>query len=257
MIRPEWIRMLHTVDDNDADNPTVQWNNGHFLYQFTYFIGEVNYYYADGGRRHCAPMSTGDSVFGLPFARHSFAVRRPAERGLILALTYGGRLLGDAQHELGLLGEEKACRFVLPIENPTSAQGSLLAMHAANGSYTSAYLSQATGLSRARVESLMAGEEAADFEALNALAGAMRLPLRELLPSLPDTSDGVVIVRGGDAARWHLPDSNRPAYRVKELAGSRSHPVLQESRTGSPGRGRCPTLRTRDRTPSIWLSHRP
>lgn len=43
--RPEWISELCYVDNNDPSNPTVQWNNGHFMHQFTYFIGEVNFYY--------------------------------------------------------------------------------------------------------------------------------------------------------------------------------------------------------------------
>ena len=45
--RPEWIMELCYVNDNDAENPIIQWNNGHFLHQFTYFIGEVNFYYID------------------------------------------------------------------------------------------------------------------------------------------------------------------------------------------------------------------
>ena len=45
--RPEWIEELCIVDDNDPNNKSVQWNNGHFMHQFTYFIGDVNYYYVD------------------------------------------------------------------------------------------------------------------------------------------------------------------------------------------------------------------
>ena len=45
--RPEWIEELCFVGDNDPENSSVQWNNGHFMHQFTYFIGEVNYYFKD------------------------------------------------------------------------------------------------------------------------------------------------------------------------------------------------------------------
>ena len=45
--RPEWIEELCIVEDNDPENKSVQWNNGHFMHQFTYFIGDVNYYYKD------------------------------------------------------------------------------------------------------------------------------------------------------------------------------------------------------------------
>ena len=43
--RPEWIMELCSVNDNDPENSKVlQWNNGHFMHQFTYFIGNVNFY---------------------------------------------------------------------------------------------------------------------------------------------------------------------------------------------------------------------
>ena len=45
--RPEWIEELCVVDDNELDNRQVQWNNGHFMHQFTYFVGDVNFYYID------------------------------------------------------------------------------------------------------------------------------------------------------------------------------------------------------------------
>ena len=45
LFRPEWIEELCIVEDNDPNNLAVQWNNGHFMHQFTYFIGDVNYYY--------------------------------------------------------------------------------------------------------------------------------------------------------------------------------------------------------------------
>ena len=72
LFRPEWIEELCVVNDNDPDNPAVQWNNGHFMHQFTYFIGDVNYYYrGSDGRKKVAIMNTGDSVYGTPFRPHS------------------------------------------------------------------------------------------------------------------------------------------------------------------------------------------
>ena len=92
--RPEWIMELCYVNDNDAENPIIQWNNGHFLHQFTYFIGEVNFYYIDDqGRKKTAVMNTGDSMYITPFVPHTFATRDTAQKnGLILALTYGEKL---------------------------------------------------------------------------------------------------------------------------------------------------------------------
>jgi transcriptional regulator with XRE-family HTH domain len=224
MMRPEWIRILHPVNDCLANNPTVEWNNGHFLYQFTYFMGDVNYYYEFRGCKQCRAMVSGDSVFGLPFSCHTFATRRPAAPGLILALTYGGRLVGDPQRELSVLGAETARQFVIATEEQVQAQAGLIAMHARNGGYSVRYLAKTSGLSRERVERLLAGEEAVEQETLVLLARAMRVSDRELTPLLPDTEDGVVMVRGENATTWLLPDDNHPSYRVKELAGSRVTP---------------------------------
>ena len=81
LFRPEWIEELCIVDDNDPNNKSVHWNKGHFMHQFTYFIGDVNYYYlgADGERK-VAVMNTGDSVYGTPFRPHTFATRKCAKK---------------------------------------------------------------------------------------------------------------------------------------------------------------------------------
>jgi transcriptional regulator with XRE-family HTH domain len=220
MIRPEWIRILHHVNDSDPQNPTIEWNNGHFLYQFTYFVGEVNYYYEFAGTRRCIPMVSGDSVFGLPFSRHTFATRTSGAPGLILALTYSGRLFGDPQHELGVLGAEKARKFVLETGTRRQARAALLAMHAQNGSYSAAYLAQQSALSLCQVHQLLKGEDDIDEETVAVLAKAMRIPARELAPVMSDTEDGIVINRGEHTNAWLLPDDIHPAYRLKELATS-------------------------------------
>ena len=100
--RPEWIMELCVVDDNDPNNKSVQWNNGHFMHQFTYFIGEVNFYYmSPTGEKKVGLMNTGDSVYITPFVPHTFATRKGASKnGLILALTYGNKLTGEVQLSL-------------------------------------------------------------------------------------------------------------------------------------------------------------
>jgi mannose-6-phosphate isomerase-like protein (cupin superfamily) len=107
--RPEWIMELCSVDDDDPKNKLIQWNNGHFLHQFTYFIGEVNFYYidSDGGKK-VALMNTGDSMYITPFVPHSFASRNDENPGLILALTYGSKITGDIQQELSTLPNDKS-----------------------------------------------------------------------------------------------------------------------------------------------------
>ena len=128
--RPEWIKELCYVDNNDPQNSSVQWNNGHFMHQFTYFVGDVNFYYQDSnGKKTMSAMKTGDSMYITPFVSHSFASRSGAKQnGLILALTYGSKITGDVQQELSALsnlGQEFALNFT-DIEH---ASASLLKYH--------------------------------------------------------------------------------------------------------------------------------
>lgn len=221
MIRPEWIRILHRVGDDDADNPTVRWNSGHVLYQFTYFIGAVNYYFEWNGRRRCVPMNTGDSVFGLPFAPHTFTTRMPAEPGLILALTYGGRLGGGACHELAVLGGETAASFALD-----SSFAARLTALAGDAGMPMNEIAALAGLAPARWAELLAGAPAETAET-ERIGAALRVSPRELLGVVDDTADGVVIVRHRDALTWAFPEAENASYRVRRLAGSSTAPFAR------------------------------
>lgn len=76
--RPEWIKELRHVEDNDPHNPDVQFNNGHLMMQTTLFVGPVNFYYeGSDGTKRTAEMNTGDSNFISSFVPHSFASRDP------------------------------------------------------------------------------------------------------------------------------------------------------------------------------------
>ena len=68
--RPEWIEELVVVKDNKPTNTNVKFNNGHFLHQFTYFIGPVNFYYIENGKKKVAIMNTGDSMYISPYIPH-------------------------------------------------------------------------------------------------------------------------------------------------------------------------------------------
>ena len=128
LFRPEWIKELCYVDDNDPNNPDAQWNDGHFMHQFTYFIGDVNYYYkGPDGQKKIAVTKTGDSVYGTPFRPHTFTTRHDAvKNGLILALTYGNKLAADTQQELSAIGEELGIQFHLDFSSREKAFSSLL-----------------------------------------------------------------------------------------------------------------------------------
>jgi transcriptional regulator with XRE-family HTH domain len=222
--RPEWIRMLAVVDDEDPHNPAVQWNNGHLSYQFTYFIGPVNYYYCWAGERRCVPMRTGDSVWGLPFAVHSFAARTDAEPALILALTYGGGLAGDPQRELSILGTETAQSFALPPGRQPTAQAALLRSFLDGRVVTATELGERARMSPAHIEGFLAGTTEPSMQDLSALAAALGVELRDLLVNGSNTVHGVVIQPARTARRWAVPSEDRPSYRITQLAGDRLHP---------------------------------
>ncbi|WP_405616625.1 helix-turn-helix domain-containing protein [Streptomyces sp. NBC_01511] len=222
--RPEWIRMLQAVTDDDPDNPLVRWNQGHLLYQFTYFVGPVNYYYEWGGERRCVPMDTGDSVWGLPFAPHTFTARETDRPAYILALTYGGDLVGDAQRELAVLGARTARQLALPAHDPDTAGARLLASALASRALTVAEAADRSGLKEARISALLDGAGRPTAEELDLLATALGVSPRDLLPVRSTTDGGVVLRRAADSRRWLHPDPAAPSYRVRELATDPLHP---------------------------------
>ena len=73
--KPELITQLCIVKNNNPNNKSVKFNNGHFLHQFTYFIGPVNFYYIENNKKKIAKMNTGDSMYISPYVPHSFATR--------------------------------------------------------------------------------------------------------------------------------------------------------------------------------------
>lgn len=222
--RPEWIGMLQLVDDNDPGNPDVQWNEGHLLYQLTYFVGPVNYYYRWQGRSRCAAMSTGDSVWGVPFAPHSFTARSGAEPAYILALTYGGDLLGDAQRELAVLGPRAAREMALPVSPAVSAQAALLRAFMRARMLTAARLAETAKMPAGRIARLLAAEDLAREEEIHALALALGVSRRDLLAPETRAEDGVRLQRRSEAPSWEFPDRGPCAYRVTRLAADPSHP---------------------------------
>ncbi len=99
--RPEWIKELYLHDGINKELPDWAFNNGHFEHQMTYFIGPVNFHWIDKkGNKYVRKMDTGDLNYITPFVPHSFTTRQK-DRGLILAVTYGGAIsTEDFQSEI-------------------------------------------------------------------------------------------------------------------------------------------------------------
>lgn len=247
--RPEWIRELCVVEDNDADNPAVQWNNGHFLHQFTYFIGPVNFYYRDeGGNKQVAVMNTGDSMYIAPFVPHSFTTRKneTGELGLILALTYANKLGGEAQQELSLFGQDQAANLVLDFGSEARASGALVRFHREALSMPIHILAELLGQPVGVIEALENGSESPSFELLQQVARELMVPVRELL-SVGAGEESVQIRTREESRQWVLTDTaNQKVYGVMELCGSRTLPFSKalEFTIHEPSRHTSTWLRT-------------
>ncbi|TMR25659.1 XRE family transcriptional regulator [Nonomuraea turkmeniaca] len=220
--RPEWIKMLSVVDDDDPAHPGVRWNKGHLLYQFTYFVGPVNYYVREPEGDRVLRMDTGDSVWGVPYSPHTFTSRSAGEEAYILALTYGGELVGDAQRELAALGAETAANFARApggLTFPAILQDFLNAL-----ALPADRLAALSGLSEERVADLLDGAVAPAPEEITRLAVALRVSPRDLMPIKRDVVGSIRHCRAGEAREWRYPSSPQAAYRIRELAGSSLHP---------------------------------
>jgi len=218
--RPEWISELCYVDDNDPNNSSAQWNNGHFMHQFTYFIGEVNFYYrGPNGEKQVAIMNTGDSMYITPFVPHTFTTRDGASKdGLILALTYGNKLTGDPQNELSVLQDDLGSQFVLDFSSKEKSSGSLLKFHRESTSLGLDELHNRTNIELEKLKMMEEGEIVPSFDEYQIIAKALHVNIRDLLPN--DSIEQKVIVQKHDEGKsWTFPDYSQ-AYAIVELATS-------------------------------------
>ena len=233
--RPEWIRQLCFVDDNSPENELVQWNNGHFLHQFTYFIGPVNFYYRDSlGQKRVAQMNTGDSMYIAPFVPHTFTTRKNSrnEHGLILALTYGNNLSGDSQQELSLLDPDQADALALDFTTVQRATGQLIRFHRDGLSMPRCQLAQGINRTPEVVEKIEAGEIPIDGELLSAIASALGVGERDLLATGAG-KDSVQILVDADARRWSVSSgTGSVAYDIAELCRAPQLPFSKALRIG-------------------------
>ena len=223
--RPEWIKELCVVDNNDPENPDVQWNNGHFMHQFTYFIGPVNFYYkGEDGKKNVAVMNTGDSMYITPFVPHTFTTRKndTGESGLILALTYGNKLAGDTQQELSALGVDLASEYAFDFSSREKYFASMLSFHREAASVGVKELAHRSGLAKEIIENFENGKVVPEIAVLQSLAKSLSINVRDLLPF--DSKENKVIVQNyADNKRWFYPE-NQKSYEIVELSVTKDLP---------------------------------
>ena len=221
--RPEWIMELCNVEDNDPENKSIQWNNGHFMHQFTYFIGNVNFYYKDeNGKKQTAVMNTGDSMYITPFIPHTFATRSGGKsNGLILALTYGGKLTGEPQQELSSLSN-LGSEFALDFSSKEIASASLLTYHRNIENLSLKELSKRTAIPIDELKFFENGSKSPSFPEYEKISHALAVNIRDLLPN--DKIENKVITRHHDEGRtWFYPENTR-SYEFRELASTTALP---------------------------------
>ena len=221
--RPEWIMELCSVDDNDPNNSDIQWNRGHFMHQFTYFIGNVNFYYLDSNnKKQVAVMNTGDSMYISPFTPHTFTTRSGAKQnGLILALTYGNKLTGDIQQELSAISSELGQEYALDFSSVDNAFASLLKFHREIGSLSISELSKRSNIKSKKIEEFENNIQTPTKIEIQNLAEAMNVDFRDLVPN-EKIENKVILKFHKEGKEWFYPESKN--YKFHELASSTALP---------------------------------
>ena len=222
--RPEWILELCYVDNNDPSNPQVKWNNGHFMHQFTYFIGEVNFYYrSQNGEKKVAVMNTGDSMYITPFTPHTFTTRKGAKQnGLILALTYGSKLTGDIQQEMSALSVSLGSEFALDFSTKQNATASLIQFHREIANLSTDEISKRTGISKLQLEEFEKAINTPTMEQIEKIAHAIGVNIRDLI-SNDKIEDKVIVKHHSDGKKWYYPESTK-VYQFVDLASTTALP---------------------------------
>ena len=222
--RPEWISELCRVKDNEPDNPNAQWNNGHFMHQFTYFIGKVNFYFkGSDDQKHVAVMNTGDSMYITPFVPHTFTTRDGEhENGLILALTYGSKLTGDTQQELSTLPIDSGANHALDFSTKEHASSSLVDHYYKISNLTMDEFEKRTHISKNILTDYCTNQKIPSFDDLPKIAKALQVNCRDLMPN--DSIEPKVIVKTHDDCKHWMYPENSTNYEFFELVSTTALP---------------------------------
>ena len=224
--RPEWIKQLCFVENNSPSNSKVQWNNGHFMHQFTYFIGCVNFYYInEDGEKCIEQMNTGDSCYITPFVPHSFTTREESEEpGLILALTFGSNLIGDSQLELSALSDpDLASGYALDFSKQKIAIGELIKFFRQAFSISIDELSNRSDISEEDLKNYENGDFELQYDQIEVIANSLGINLRDLLVYEEKKELSVITKKFQDGASWNI---NEKLFFV-ELANSANLPFTR------------------------------
>ncbi len=226
--RPEWIRPLRVVDDDDPENSDVAYNHGHALHQMTFFIGPVNFYWEVAGKRHARRMQTGDSNYITPFWPHSFATHTSDEPALILAVTFGGEVR-RALRDCYTLGPKTLERYCLPSRNPGKARVQLLRQRMQDEGVTESVFMERlqTNTAECDLTRMLDENYAITVQEEEALASALHVEVSDLAVPTYRQEEEVVIRHRDDNQTYLYPNRTRPAYKIHPLARCRKMPAVK------------------------------
>ena len=225
--KPEWIRQLRIVEDNDPYNPDVIYNNGHFMHQTTFFIGPVNFYWEVNGKKYCQEMNTGDSNYITPYWPHSFTSRDPKQKAYILAITFGGEAR-RAQKELYALGD-KCKNYVLEYRNNTVAIKQLIKQHMLNENLTTENLIDLANFKSIEIDirNIMKMDGKIKNNDLSKIALLLNIELEDLLIPAYKPEDEVVINISDAKNKYNFPNDKNISYRIEPLARTSKMPLMK------------------------------
>jgi transcriptional regulator with XRE-family HTH domain len=213
--RPEWIEELVIVNDSSPENPNVIFNNGHFLHQFTYFIGPVNFYYIDeNGKKKLEEMNTGDSMYISPYTPHSFTTRKNKENklGLILALTYTDKVDNEVLNELSVIGNELAKKYLINYNYEINGFKKNLQYYLNLSSLTEENFEKISNINLKKIYNTNLMPSLEDIEKITS---ALNINLKDLIPNKKFTS--VKIGRYEKSLTWDYPSQENHIYKFVEL----------------------------------------
>jgi methylphosphonate synthase len=214
--RPEWIEELVTVNDDSPENSNVVFNNGHFLHQFTYFIGPVNFYYIDeNGKKKLEEMNTGDSMYISPYTPHSFTTRKNQNNklGLILALTYTDKIDNEVLNELSVIGNKLAKKYLINYNyNDIDGFKQNLKYYLNLCSLSEENFEK---INKINLKKIYNTNTIPSFKNLEKIASALNVNLKDLIPNKKFTT--VKINKYEKNSEWKYPSEKNYIYRFVEL----------------------------------------
>ena len=222
--RPEWIKELRVVSDNDPYNPDVAYNNGHLMHQMTTFVGPVNFYWEVNGKKYCQEMNTGDSNFITPFWKHSFTSRDSSKEAYIVAVTFSGDV-GRARNELYALGQEAINNFSFDNSDINIAISQLIRQIMNNQMLDKESFKVILERNQLKidVDNLLDETEVKDPNCLRAICKLFNLP--EDIFNLPvNKFEDEVIVKTHQSPESYIFNTSNQDYEINQLANNSRMP---------------------------------